>query len=138
MPPHRATERNYLFEFSISADARHPARGTLRLGSAGVQRRRPPVKPAEPEIHPAIVPWGSRYCPKLAQMRRDQVIDARRELHLRQMAAAGEHDETSVRQRDSQQFGIRYRRRDEVFLALNHQQGHRQPRQRGAASLPRR
>ena len=35
--------------------------------------------------------------PKLAQMRCDQVIDARRELHLRQMAAAGEHDETSVR-----------------------------------------
>jgi hypothetical protein len=60
-------------------------------------------------------------------MRRDQVIDARRELHLRQVAAAGEHDETSVRQRSSQEFGIRRRRRDTVFLALNHQQQHRKP-----------
>lgn len=60
-------------------------------------------------------------------MRRDQVIDARRELHLRQVAAAGKHDEPSVRQRGSEQFGIRRRWRDAVFLALNHQQGHRKP-----------
>ena len=61
--------------------------------------------------------------PKLAQMPRDQVIHARRELNLRQVAAAGEHNETSVRQCGSEQFGIRRRRRDPVFFALNHQQG---------------
>ena len=60
-------------------------------------------------------------------MHSDQVIHVRGELHLRQVAAAGEHDETSVRQRGSEQFGIRRRRRDPVFLALNYQQGHRQP-----------
>jgi len=48
-------------------------------------------------------------------MRRDQVIDARRELYLRQVAAAGKHDETSVRQRGSEQFGIPRRRRNAVF-----------------------
>jgi hypothetical protein len=45
----------------------------------------------------------------------EQVIDARRELHLRQVASAGQHHETSVRQRCSEQFGIRRRRRDAVF-----------------------
>ena len=64
---------------------------------------------------------------KLAQMRRDKVIDARRELHLWQVATAGKHDQPSVRQRGSEQFGVRRRRRDAVFLALNHQQGHRKP-----------
>ena len=61
-------------------------------------------------------------------MPRDQVIDPRRELHLRQVAAPGEHDETSVRQRGSEQFGIRRRWRDAIFFALNYQQAHRQPR----------
>ena len=60
-------------------------------------------------------------------MRRDQVINGRRELNLRQVTAAGEHDETSMRERGSEQFSIRRRRRDAVFLPLNHQQGHRKP-----------
>ena len=48
-------------------------------------------------------------------MCRDQVIDLRRELNLRQVAAAREHDETSVRHRGNEQFGIRRRRRDAIF-----------------------
>ena len=38
------------------------------------------------------------------QMRLDQVVNARGALYLRQMTAAGQHDETSVRQRGSKQF----------------------------------
>ena len=55
------------------------------------------------------------------QMRLDQVVNARGELYLGQMTAAGQHDETSVRQRGSKQFGIRRCRCDAVLLALNHQ-----------------
>jgi len=61
--------------------------------------------------------------PKLAQMRRDQVIDPRWELNLRQVAAAGKHDETSVWQGGSERFGIRRRWRDAVLFALDHQHG---------------
>jgi hypothetical protein len=45
-------------------------------------------------------------------MCRYQVVNARREFHLGQVAAAREHDETGVRQRGSEQFGIRRRRRE--------------------------
>ena len=58
-------------------------------------------------------------------MRRDQVIDPRWELNLRQVAAAGKHDETSVWQGGSERFGIHRRRRDAVLFALDHQHGHR-------------
>ena len=37
------------------------------------------------------------------QMRLDQVVNARGELYLGQMTAAGQHDETSVGQRGSRQ-----------------------------------
>jgi ABC-type transport system substrate-binding protein len=49
----------------------------------------------------------------------DQVIDSRRELNLRQVAAAREHDETSMRQGGSEQFGILRGWRDAVFLPKN-------------------
>ena len=48
--------------------------------------------------------------PKSTQMRRDQVINACRELHLGQVAAAGEHDKPSMRQHGSEQFSIPSRR----------------------------
>jgi hypothetical protein len=56
-------------------------------------------------------------------MPRDQLIDARGELDLRQVAAAGDQDKTSVREGVDEQFGINRRWRDAVFVALNISKG---------------
>jgi hypothetical protein len=54
-------------------------------------------------------------------MRRDQVIDPRWELNLKEVAAAGKHDETSVRQRESGSAFVAAG----VTRSLDHQHGHR-------------